>query len=98
MTARWLACATCAMLAVASTARKPDERWRAEMEARQQQWAAEHAHLSKTPSHAVDDWTIHEDVDGSFYWFSRLLKRSEREPPKGWTRGKDGKWKADEEE
>ena len=51
-------------------------------------------HLSKIHSDKVEDWTIHTDVDDSKYWFSRSLKRSQREPPKGWTKDKDGKWKA----
>ena len=42
----------------------------------------------------VSDWSIHTDVDDSVYWYSRLLMRSVKEPPKGWTKDeKTGKWK-----
>ena len=51
-------------------------------------------HLEKVPNDSVDDWTVHKDVDDSYYWFSHKLKRSSKEPPtKGWTKGYDGKWR-----
>lgn len=37
-------------------------------------------------------WTVHKDVDDSIYFFSRLLKRSEREPPKSWRKNDMGEW------
>ena len=51
-------------------------------------------YLNKIKSDDVDDWTIHEDVDKTFYWFSRTLKRSQREAPQGWVKDAKGKWKA----
>ena len=49
-------------------------------------------HLNSVPDHAVEDWSLHTDVDDSVYWFSRSLKRSVKEAPKGWTKDADGKW------
>ena len=50
-------------------------------------------HLNKIKNHEVDDWTVHIDVDDSVYWFSRMLKRSVKEPPEGWKKSeKTGKW------
>lgn len=40
-----------------------------------------------------DVYTLHEDVDGSIYWFSRSLMKSVKEPPPGWAKGADGKWR-----
>jgi hypothetical protein len=64
------------------------------MEEMRRQHEMEMRHLSKIKSHEVDDWTLHHDVDGSIYWFSRTLKRSEKDPPKGWTKDSKGVWKA----
>jgi len=61
---------------------------------RLKQYHAEQAHLNKIPSHEVDDWTIHKDVDDSMYWFSRSLRRSTRDAPAGWTKNSAGEWKA----
>ena len=58
------------------------------------QHQAEMKELNKVHSDKVNDWTIHTDVDDSQYWFSRTLKRSQREPPKGWKKDDKGKWKA----
>ena len=41
-------------------------------------------------------WSVHKDVDDSEYFFSRALKRSEREPPAGWTKDSKGKWQPPE--
>ena len=49
-------------------------------------------HLNTLKVDAVQDWTLHNDVDQSVYWFSRTLKRSVREPPPGWTKNEKGKW------
>ena len=40
-----------------------------------------------------DKWTLHEDVDGSIYWFSHSKMESRKEPPPGWVKGEDGKWR-----
>jgi hypothetical protein len=40
-----------------------------------------------------DQFTVHTDVDGSKYWFSRSRMTSQREPPPGWVKNekhKDG--------
>ena len=39
-----------------------------------------------------DRWTVHEDVDGSIYWFNKQKMKSVLEPPEGWAKGEDGKW------
>ena len=66
------------------------ERFQERMRAHHQ----EMRHLNKIHADEVDDWTIHTDVDDSIYWFSRFLKRSQREAPKGWTKNDKGKWVA----
>ena len=53
-------------------------------------------HLNKIHKDHEDfecTWTEHKDVDDSIYFFSRMLKRSEREPPASWTKDAKGKWK-----
>ena len=44
-----------------------------------------------------DTYTLHTDVDGSFYWFSRSRMKSVTEPPPGWSKREDGKWTYDGE-
>lgn len=72
--------------------KKPDA-YESEQHQRMKQFHDEQKHYDKIHSDDVEDWTIHEDVDKTFYWFSRSLRRSQREPPKGWTKSaKTGKW------
>jgi hypothetical protein len=68
--------------------------WEEQMRQRREAHAAEMKHYNSIPNDKVSDWTIHKDVDDSMYWFSRSLKRSTREPPKGWTKDKSGNWVA----
>ena len=68
--------------------------WEEQMRQRREAHAAEMRHYNSIPNDKVTDWSIHKDVDDSMYWFSRSLKRSTREPPKGWTRDKSGTWVA----
>ena len=82
---------------VGCDAKKPSKHempadWHDEQKARMDAHRMEMEHLSKIPSHKVDDWSVHKDVDDSFYWFSRSLKRSQREPPPGWKKDSNGKW------
>ena len=83
----------------ASQKRKTDKQkhvddYMAQSEQRQKIFSANKEHLDKTPDEKINDWTVHEDVDGSFYWFSRSHFRSIRKPPPGWTKDSKGKWKA----
>lgn len=71
-----------------------DKRMMDELEQKRKMHQQELEHLNKLPADKAKDWTVHEDVDGSFYWFSRSLKRSVRDPPKGWTKNSRGKWVA----
>ena len=64
-----------------------------DMKARYAAHAAEMEYNNKVPDDQINDWTVHEDVDKSFYWFSRIYKRSTRTPPKGWKKDAQGKWK-----
>ena len=68
--------------------------WEEQMRQRREAHAAEMKHYNSIPSDKVSDWTLHKDVDDSVYWFSRSLKRSTRDPPKGWTKDKSGGWVA----
>ena len=68
------------------------ERHMDEMTQRRKELMRETEHLSKIKDHEVSDWSLHTDVDDSVYWFSRSLKRSVKEAPKGWTKDKQGKW------
>lgn len=61
---------------------------------RQAEFHEEMKHLRKIKSDDVDDWTVHKDVDDTYYFFSRTLKRSQKEAPKGWTKTSAGMWKA----
>ena len=61
---------------------------------KQQAWREQQDHLNKIHADEVDDWSLHTDVDDSKYWFSHTLRRSQREPPKGWTKDAKGNWKA----
>ena len=64
-----------------------------EMHRKMKEHHEEMKHLNKIKNHEVDDWTVHIDVDDSVYWFSRMLKRSVKEPPEGWKKSeKTGKW------
>ena len=40
-----------------------------------------------------DEWTIHKDVDDSFYWFNKAQMKSQKEPPPGWAKDASGEWK-----
>ena len=63
--------------------------------ARRKAHASEMKKLDATPDEKIDDWTLHTDyADNSKYWFSRMFKRSRKEPPKGWTLDPKKGWRA----
>ena len=62
------------------------------MRDQREQFVRMQAEMNKIPDHKVKDWTLHKDVDDSVYWFSRMMKRSTRDPPAGWTKDKNGEW------
>ena len=92
------------LLVLASNAKKktkddgqhaiPPESMKDNMKENMKAHMAEMESLGKKPDSTAKDWTIHKDVDDTFYWFSRSLKRSVRDPPAGWTKDSKGGWVA----
>ena len=91
--------ATCMGSTDAATKKKAEDYMHGFPEEHQARMRAHHEeqkHLNNIPTEKISDWTIHKDVDDTYYWFSRRARRSQREPPPGWVKKegvkKNGGW------